>query len=407
MVHARSLLLFAALSLCAFVLQSSGAFAGEPKPPKTPPPVKPPPVKPPPAKPDKPAKPAKPAKPEPKAERDYNEGALPLRFGKLPLLWIPKQAEPAKLDGTLNDPVWKEAAQVDFLETTSRRVPTVPTEGYLFCSDSALYMGFRCSEARLGELDLTAANSWERDALELFIEPYKDTLQKPYHHVIIDASGKAEFYRYHVYQRHWHQPRFGEETWKPKVEIATGRTDKAWTLELRIPFDQLVLSEDAKNKKTLWRLNMFRTRPKREKAPPEPHLSFAWSPPGAMRYHEAGKFGYCLPETFSTPEFIEEVKRTAQPAPEAPQPVDDAAIDAQVALLAAEEFDTRQEAIVKLLEMKNAGQSSFDAIEKKVQQTMKDAPAVETYAAAKDVFDNLKNERIKREDDDPPPFGLN
>ncbi|HYF52621.1 MAG TPA: sugar-binding protein [Planctomycetota bacterium] len=332
-----------------------------------------------------------------------NRGVLPVRYGKLPLLWIPKLSDPAKVDGTLSDPVWKDAARLDFRDFISREVPKHATECYIFCSDTALYFGFRCHEPKLGELQVKEGEIWSRDSIEIFLEPYKDTIQKPYHHIMADAAGAFETARYHIYQRIRSMPRLGEVKWEPKMDVRTAKGENQWTMEIRLPFDQLVMSEDAKKKKTLWRMNIYRSRPQKGN---EPHSGSAWAPPGVNMYHSAGKFGYVLPETMSTPEFIEEVRKTANPAPVEDKRVDPAEVDTKLGELGSENFDTRLAASTRLKHLADAGPKMFETVQQKLDALLKSTKVPETWAMAKDTLDDLKNTHARMTDDDPPPFGF-
>jgi hypothetical protein len=336
----------------------------------------------------------------PPLDAKINGGILPARYGKLPLLWIPKLADPAKLVGNLSDPVWNSAAHFSLLGTVSGEPLPLATEALLFCSDSAFYVGVRCQEPKLGELVVTQDDLWANDSIELFLEPYKDTIQKPYHQVVVNNAGKTEAHRYHLYQKVRNSAPLGETVWKPKLEIATGRTDKEWMLEIKLPFKEMMIGEDARKKQTLWRMNLYRTRP--AKSDSKDSLSWALSPPRVARYHEPGKFAYALPETFATKEFIDTVVRTA-PVSEPDKPVDPAEVEKRLAELGSDSFDTRQAAVDRLREIFHANAKMAETVEARLKQLVEQTKVAETWAAAHDALTILKVD-IDNEDD-PPPGG--
>ena len=334
----------------------------------------------------------------PPLDPKINNGVLPARYGKLPLYWIPKLPEPAKLSGNITDPVWKSAAHFTMLDTVTAEPLPLATEAWLFCSDAALYLGVRCDEPKLGELQVTTDEIWARDSIELFLEPYKDTILKPYHQLIVDGAGNFDAHRYHLYQKIQNSAPLGEMNWKPAVEIVAARTDKVWSIELRLPFKELKLGEEARKKQTLWRINLYRTRP--AKSDNKNALSWALNPPHVARYHEPGKFAYILPEAYATKEFIDEVVRTA-PVSVPDKPADPADVDKRIAELGSDSFDTRADAVDRLRELFHANPKIAELVESKLKQVVEQSKVVETYAAAKECQGLLKTE-IDNQDDPPP-----
>ncbi len=278
------------------------------------------------------------------------ESQSPAEYRGLPFLSIPLLAAPEKLTGDLSHAVWAKAAVVALND--SRGTPaTLATEARVFCTRDALYVGFRCAEAKPNELLLSDAEIWKRDDVEIFLEPYEETLKRPYHHLMIDASGATGSGRYHVYPRYF-RLKSGEQKWAPKLEIATGKSASAWTLEVKIPFDQIVFNDTAAEKKSLWRLNLCRSRPARNG---EPAMAWSWSPLNSGAFQTPWRFGYALPAVFASEALRQRV--LSAPHVSAADPSSSRAADATVLatveaaltdLIVAEKFDAASAQLKKL-----------------------------------------------------------
>ena len=242
------------------------------------------------------------------ADPKVSGGRLPAEYRGQPLVWIPKLADIGRLTGRIDSPRWKDAARVVLRDPATRELPKHETAAWLFCSGKALYIGVRAAEPRPDDL-VTRGQFWQRDELEVFLEPFRDAVRRPYHHILLDSAGERECHRYHVYPRYFNEHAL-ERPWRPRVEIVTAKAPGAWTCEIKLPFDQLALDGQARAGKTLWRLNLCRFRPARAG---DPAMLWSWSKLAGKRFQAAGRFGYALPEAFSSPGLIEEVRRSADP----------------------------------------------------------------------------------------------
>ncbi|HTL53600.1 MAG TPA: sugar-binding protein [Planctomycetota bacterium] len=247
-----------------------------------------------------------------------DETRLPPQILGLPALWIPLAEDPGVLKGDLSAAAWAKAARVTLVDPASGAAPKYVTECRLFCTADALFFGFTCAEPDPGALS-TTGTFWKRDEIEIFLEPEKDTLQKPYHQIMADAAGAVETARYHVYPRYVQQ-KLGAENWAPKLEKATARNAAGWTLEIKLPYSELRIGDAAKTKSTLWRMNLYRTRPPRGA---DKTLDWAWSPTGSHNFQVGPKFGFALPESHASPELL----KAARALPAEPPSKADPAVD--------------------------------------------------------------------------------
>jgi hypothetical protein len=228
---------------------------------------------------------------------------LPATFKGKPLLIAPKLEKPAKLDADMRDPVWARAAKVKLNELASGNALEPATEARVFCTEDALYIGVTCAEDDLKNM-ITNGEIWERDSVEVFLEPFHTCFQRPYHQMIMDSGGDTWSRRLHLYPRHDYQSL--NDRWDGQWEGVAAKGEQSWSVVLRLPYDQLVLSDEAKGKQTLWRFNLNRRRPARQVGP-TPLKVYAWASTGGPHFHEAGKFGYLLPESHASLELVNQV----------------------------------------------------------------------------------------------------
>ena len=91
---------------------------------------------------------------------------LPGEYQNRPLVGIPQLPAPEKLTGDLSDPVWQQAAALPMNNPATGEPPKHETTARVFCTDDALYIGFRCAEPSDGPLD-TKGEFWDRDEVEI------------------------------------------------------------------------------------------------------------------------------------------------------------------------------------------------------------------------------------------------
>ncbi|MFQ6132495.1 MAG: GDSL-type esterase/lipase family protein [Armatimonadota bacterium] len=205
-----------------------------------------------------------------------------------PYVVVAASNEAPTLDGNLDDACWKGVEPLTLRRLDGdRRPPKLGTQAWLTTSATTLYVAFRCDDPDPGGLVTRDRERdgplWEDDSVEVFLKPGEDA-QQPYYHVIFNPSGSQ-------------YDGFGRDAgaWDPKLEVATGRDEEGWTVELAIPFAEMNLPEDEEILAGGWRLNLTRARPARAGAPVE---ESGWSPTADPSSHVPGKFGYAWFEVF-------------------------------------------------------------------------------------------------------------
>jgi hypothetical protein len=143
-------------------------------------------------------------------------------------------AEAPKIDGRLDEALWKRAADVDRLipiDLVSKA--SVPTEAWLAWDAENLYLAVRATETDIANLrvqDRERDEAVHRDAsIELFLDTNLD--RKTFYQFVVNANGSvadgmtddAGFHR----------------DWNGQFSAATGRAGDAWTLEVAVPWKTL------------------------------------------------------------------------------------------------------------------------------------------------------------------------
>jgi len=139
------------------------------------------------------------------------------------------------IDGKLDEQIWKKVEPITNLGTYNG-LPDPPiekTEVYLVHDRDNLYIGARCFESDFSQLKATASEhdgaTYSDDNLWFFFDANLD--QETYYQAIINSNG-ITFDRSCIFKE-------GESTkdlsWNGPWDIAPGREDKAWILEVKIP----------------------------------------------------------------------------------------------------------------------------------------------------------------------------
>jgi len=145
---------------------------------------------------------------------------------------------PIKLDGQLDEAVYATTPSfTDFfqMEPVEGQVATEKTEGWLFFDEDAIYVTFRCWESRP---DALVANEMRRDNNNIFQNDHIAFLIDPFY----DRRNGLEFAINPIGGR-WdgqitNERQFNAD-WNPVWDLAVGRFEGGWTVELVIPFKSL------------------------------------------------------------------------------------------------------------------------------------------------------------------------
>ena len=245
----------------------------------------------------------------------------PLLEGGRPLLFIPMLEAPKALTGDLKNPVWGKAASFKMVSFEGGEIVPAKflTVARVFCTQEAIYVGVRCEDPDTDNLVTSNPAAWNNDSVEFFIYPGESAAGgKLYYQVVVDARKTMEFYHTHNYPKHRYKSL--QNPWKPDVDAEIAKDDKGWTVELKLKFSDLELTDEARAKKTPWRMDLFRNRKARGGVGDQ---SYAWIPTEPSgQYHLPTRYGYILPAAYATPELVAGVaaRAKAQGVPDAAPP---------------------------------------------------------------------------------------
>ncbi len=147
-----------------------------------------------------------------------------------PVLEVPRADSPPAVDGKLDDPCWRAAAETGPLVTASGKAGKPATEALLLVDDAHLYVGVRCArrDAAGGEVE-SDEPAREAECVELLIDSNGD--RNSYYRVRIAAENEAgATTSYHEHDPPWH-----DRTWQPPFPWATASAPGAWSAEFALP----------------------------------------------------------------------------------------------------------------------------------------------------------------------------
>jgi len=140
------------------------------------------------------------------------------------------EKESPKLDGRLDDAVWKNAQVLKkFFSIKGEEPAKVQTEGMVLATSEALWVGVRCFEPDLGQLKIKYKKDgepvWQDDCVELFFDTRSEGITV--RQFVVSAGG----YRFMGWGRQPRQPS-NYQDWKAAVCFG----EKEWTAEIMLPY---------------------------------------------------------------------------------------------------------------------------------------------------------------------------
>ena len=210
---------------------------------------------------------------------------------------VPKLRGTLKMDGDLNEPVWKKAAVLKpFFKNDGSGQEREQTEVRLWYDKTALYLGWNCADSDI-QATFTARDSkfWEEEVVEFFVTPkelkrYFELQWNPLGGVFdaiidnqMDDRGVSK-----NFTGDWSFMAKGMKS-AVKVKGTVGNAsdkDEFWQVEVTIPFADL--GQPAPKPGDVWRANFYRFN--RTKGLPAELLS--WSPTMFPGFHEPSRFGF-------------------------------------------------------------------------------------------------------------------
>jgi hypothetical protein len=210
---------------------------------------------------------------------------------------VPKLEGSIKMDGELDEPVWKKAAALaPFFHSDGSGRERGNTEIRLWYDDQALYLAWICHDSEI-QATFTARDSkfWEEEVAEFFVTPKELTryyeLQWNPLGGVFDAIIENEVDERGVSKRfegEWGYTATGMKS-AVKVKGTVGRPgdkDELWQVEVSVPFSDL--NQPAPKPGEVWRANFYRFN----RATGQPAELLSWSPTYLPGFHQPARFGY-------------------------------------------------------------------------------------------------------------------
>jgi hypothetical protein len=214
---------------------------------------------------------------------------------------LPREAA-IKIDGRLDDAPWLSAPlSGPFVDVFSgREDPALPTQGSarLLWDDQHLYVGFEVRDQKVRggfPKDAKDPHLWERDTIEIMIDPDGDGDNKDYYEVQVNPQNlvfDTQYDDYNTPNGNGKGP-FGHEEWSAGLTSAVevhgtldddSDVDQGYTVEMKIPwasFTKAKASPPAPG--TSFRMNFYAM---------QNNGGVAWSPIlGMGNFHRASRFG--------------------------------------------------------------------------------------------------------------------
>ena len=206
------------------------------------------------------------------------------------------------VDGKLDEPAWAEAAKTGaFVNVGSGREDarlSPQGDARVLWDDQHLYVGFEVRDAKVHggwPKDAKDPHLWEKDTVEIMIDPDGDGDNKDYYEIQINPQNLVFDTQYDGYNHPNGGGRgpFGHEEWTANLTSAVtvhgtidddADSDRGYTVEAKIPwasFSKAQKSPPAPG--STWRMNFYAMKN---------NGGTAWSPIlGMGNFHRASRFG--------------------------------------------------------------------------------------------------------------------
>jgi hypothetical protein len=206
------------------------------------------------------------------------------------------------IDGRRAEPQWQRAARIDaFVDAGSGGTPggSGPrAQAWLFWDDDALFVFFSVQDTKVRggfPKDATDPHLWERDTIEIMLDPDGDGDNRDYYEIQINPQNLVFDSQFDGYNSPRTLPDgpFGNQDWRSELVSAVvidgtidddADTDGGYTVEAKLPWKSFGKAKSAPPKAgDVWRANFYAM---------EDNGGVAWSPIlGQGNFHRASRFG--------------------------------------------------------------------------------------------------------------------
>ncbi len=152
-----------------------------------------------------------------------------------PTIYVKKAATAPKIDGNLDDEIWRrapDAKECDFMNSRLDSIPSVRTEGWVAYDEAYYYVAMRCqhsgreiNEAGVGERD---GDVYRNDCVAVMLDTNRD--RRSYYHFAVNPEGVL-FDSY-----------ICDRGFNSGALVATGKNKDFWTMELAVPWSDMMVS---------------------------------------------------------------------------------------------------------------------------------------------------------------------
>jgi len=203
----------------------------------------------------------------------------------VPTLRVPRLSGIVRIDGNLDEPMWRKARRHKLVDNQNGKKPVQPTVVSVFHNDGILYVGFSC-KSKLVTAGMTRRDDdlWREEAVEVFLDP--GGAGKEYLEVEVNPLGTV----YDAWIRFSSTLDFEEAKSFHLTQLAAAaqirrirldpQLDRGWTCEIAIPLVNLPVPISPAARINLTRIDRVNKK----------HVYQAWSPTWKW-FHVPSRFG--------------------------------------------------------------------------------------------------------------------
>ncbi len=224
---------------------------------------------------------------------------------KAPSYGVRTRKSPIVIDGKLDDAAWRTAARTRaFLRTDANRGDgSLATHGKILADDTHIYFGFHLKDKDIASPFTNRDDTlWKADVIELFLDPGADgenyvELQVNPANTVFDAVFRS--HRSPKWEEAAQNTTIGLESavWLDGTLNKSDDEDKAWSVEIKIPFADLPGVEGKPSPTDKWTANFYRID---NKGPRQMSHQRTWSPVGGDFHKLKGAGTLTFPATRPT-----------------------------------------------------------------------------------------------------------
>ncbi|OGV49412.1 MAG: hypothetical protein A2017_07945 [Lentisphaerae bacterium GWF2_44_16] len=213
--------------------------------------------------------------------------------------------EKINLDGKLDDPAWKSAAEISLVphaSEKSKKETGIKTKVKALRNGENIYFAFDCEEPEMDKLlsskrEKDDKEIWKDSSVEIFLNPSND--RNIYYQMMINADGSisdlSASKKGGKYSMDW--------KWNSGAEIAASKGAKGWTVELAVPVKNIPGLKYDRDFPANFNRNRCLSKETNDFA-----ILFTWSPFLKNGFHDIDNFGYI---TFSEPKSSNIIKNSS------------------------------------------------------------------------------------------------